>query len=140
AGVNVAIGTDGAAGNDSASVREELRWARTLQGARLGSTYLPPKQVLRMGTRAGRLALGWPKIGSLEVGQAADLAIFDLETLEFTGLWDPLTAFVANQATPAEHVFINGEQVVADYAITTIDTKAVIQHIKAHVRRLKERV
>jgi cytosine/adenosine deaminase-related metal-dependent hydrolase len=139
-GINVALGVDGSAGNDSSNLREEMRWARTMQGARPEATYLKPSQVLGMATRGGSLLLNWPAIGSLEVGKAADLAIFPLNTLEQAGSWDPLTAFVSTQATPAETVMINGRVILDKGEFTTVDLPHLLENVRASMRILRERL
>lgn len=119
--VNVAIGVDGSAGNDSSNVLEELRWARTLQGVRKDSTYLKPLDVLAMGTINGAKLLNWEnEIGSIEVGKAADIAMFDLDQVEYAGYTDPLTALVSCQARRADTVIVNGRVVVNNGTLMSI--------------------
>lgn len=114
-GVNVAIGVDGSAGNDSSNVLEELRWARILQGARKESTYLRPEQVLEMGTINGARLLNWEnEICSIEEKKVADIVIFNpFDKIEHAGAGSHLAnALISNQAVRAEIVLINGEVVV----------------------------
>ncbi len=139
AGINVAIGTDGSAGNDSSNVREELKWARTMQGVRRMSTYLSPIEALRMATRSGARLLNWPEIGSLAPGQAADIAVFSRDTLEQAGSWDPLAALVSTQATPAEAVIINGRMVVEDGQLCTVDAPEVVRDTNVSLKKLREK-
>ena len=137
-GVNVAIGTDGSAGNDSSNVREELRWARTMQGARPATTYLSPLDVLRMATVGGAGLLNWPEIGSLQPGKAADLVVFPMDTLEQAGSWDPLTAFVSTHAIPAEQVIINGRLVMENGQLRTVDELEIVRNTRLSLKKLRE--
>lgn len=126
--VNVAIGTDGAAGNDSSNVIEELRWARVLQGVRRESTYLKPNEVLKMGTTNGAKLLNWDdQIGSIEVGKCADIAIFNLnDRIEFAGaFWDPVTTLLSCQAQRADVVMVNGKIVVSDSELYTVSENSI---------------
>jgi 5-methylthioadenosine/S-adenosylhomocysteine deaminase len=79
AGVNVALGADGAACNNSLDAFHEMRLAGTLHLPRAGARAVPPSEVLAMATIRGARALGLEtEIGSLQVGKRADLAVVDL--------------------------------------------------------------
>lgn len=138
-GVNVAIGVDGSAGNDSSNMFEELRWARTLQGVRKESTYLKPLDTLRMGTINGAKALNWQRqIGSIEDGKAADIAIFDLDTVERAGAqWDPIISLIACQALRAFAVLVDGVLVVYEGKILRHSENRIVKRIKRYYCRLQ---
>jgi cytosine/adenosine deaminase-related metal-dependent hydrolase len=108
--INVSLGVDGSAGNDSSNLMEEMRWARTLAGARKESTYLPVMDVWRMGTINGARALQWEStIGSIAVGKCADLCWFDThDSLAHLGAWDTVGSLLSCQATKADMVMVNG--------------------------------
>ncbi|MEK9143756.1 MAG: amidohydrolase family protein [Patescibacteria group bacterium] len=126
--VNVGIGVDGSAGNDSSNMLEELRWARTMQGVRRESTYLKPETVFRMGTINGARALNWESvIGSIEVGKASDIAIFSLDGVESAGACDPITALLSTQARRANTVVVNGSVVVEHGRLLTISEEAIVK-------------
>lgn len=78
-GVNVGLGTDGAASNDSESVLGEMKIASLLQrGQSRNSAIMDPQTVLDMATVNGARALGRVDIGSIEVGKKADIVLLDL--------------------------------------------------------------
>ncbi len=136
-GVNVTIGVDGSAGNDSSNVLEELRWSRTLQGARKESTYLTPMQTLAMGTMGGAKLLNWDTdIGSLEEGKLADLAIFDLSSIEYAGMNDPVTALLSCQAKRAHTTIVNGKIVVSNGVLKTQNEENIIRNLQESLKRL----
>lgn len=136
-GVNVAVGVDGSAGNDSSNVLEELRWARILQGARRETTYLKPLEVLKMGTINGAKFLNWENaIGTIEEGKAADIAIFQLDSIESAGLWDPVTALVSTQARRADTVIVNGKIVVQDGHLVVVDEEKIVRKLNKRVMQL----
>lgn len=114
--INVAIGTDGSAGNDSSNLLEEMRWARTLQGIRPEATYLKPMDVFYMATMGGAKALRWDDmLGSLEPGKCADIVIFNLnDSISHVGVWDKVGSLISCQAKRADTVIINGRVVVAN--------------------------
>jgi len=115
-GVNIAIGTDGSAGNDSSNILEEMRWARTLQGIRPEATYLKPMDVFYMATMGGAKALRWDDmLGSIEAGKCADIVIFNLnDSISHVGAWDKVGSLISCQAKRADTVIINGRVVVAN--------------------------
>lgn len=115
-GVNIAIGTDGSAGNDSSNLLEEMRWVRTLQGIRSEATYLKPMDVFYMATMGGAKALCWEDmLGSIEPGKCADIVIFNLnDSISHVGVWDKVGSLISCQAKRADTVIINGRVVVAN--------------------------
>lgn len=129
-GVNIGIGVDGSAGNDSSNILEEIRWARTLQGARDGFTYLKPSQVLEMGIIGGAKVLGRDDIGSIEEGKAADIVIFDTrDKIGHAGaVCDPIGSLISSQAIPTEYVIVNGKIIVERGKLKTIDLQEIINN------------
>lgn len=76
AGINIALGTDGAASNNSLDMFKEMFLAATLQKAVLNdASILPAKQVLQMATKQGAKAIGMPNIGEIKVGYKADIIL-----------------------------------------------------------------
>lgn len=138
-GVNVAVGVDGSAGNDSSNMLEELRWARTLQGTRKESTYLRSLDVLAMGSIHGAKALNWENsVGSIEEGKIADLAMFDLShSIEHIGAYhDPITALLACQARRAYNTIVNGRIVVEAGVLQTKFEEAIFKRFQKNIVRL----
>lgn len=79
AGVNVALGTDGAASNNSTDMLETMKLAALIQkGAHRDASVITAGQVMGMATRGGARALGMQdRLGTLEVGRKADMVLFD---------------------------------------------------------------
>ncbi len=128
--VRIGIGVDGSAGNDSSNILEELRWARTLQGAR-GRNYLDAYKVLEIGSKGGADLLNRDDIGTIEIGKAADIVIFDPRCeIGMAGSHDPVSSLISSQAIPARHVFVNGRHVVKDYELLTVNLNEIIKNQK----------
>src|SRR5690606_9287657 len=96
AGVNVAIGTDGAASNNDLDLLGEIRTAALLAKAvHQDASALGAHRALRMATLNGARALGLEQdCGSLEVGKWADLTAFDLSGLYQQPLYDPVSQLI----------------------------------------------
>lgn len=126
-GVSISIGVDGSASNDSSNILEEMRWARTLQGARSGFTYLKSSQVLEMGTIGGAKVLNRDELGSIEEGKAADIAIFDTNKISHAGATsDPIGSLITCQAIQAEYVIVNGKIIIEKGKLITGDLQEII--------------
>ena len=128
AGVPVGLGVDGSASNDSGSLIGEMRQAMLLQRVRYGAGALTARQALEIATIGGAQVLNRRDIGQIAPGMAADLAIFDLNRLEFAGaLHDPVAALAFCGPVAPQHTIVNGRFVVRDGRLTTIDLGALIR-------------
>lgn len=115
AGINVGIGTDGAASNNRMDLLAELRLAALLaKGASGDPSALPAAQALEAATLGGARALGLDRhIGSLEAGKDADIAAFDLAAVETQPLYDPLSQITyAAGREQVSDVWVAGQPVV----------------------------
>ncbi len=134
AGVNVAIGTDGAASNNDLDVLGETRTAALLAKAVAGSaTALSAHRALRMATLNGARALGMEdEIGSLQVGKVADLVAFDLSRLAQQPVYDPVSQLIyASSRECVQHLWVAGQQLVDNGHLTRMDETDLIRRAHA---------
>jgi 5-methylthioadenosine/S-adenosylhomocysteine deaminase len=130
AGVNVALGTDGAASNNDLDMLSEMRTAALLaKGVAQEATALPAAAALRMATLNGARALGLDsRIGSLEAGKAADLVAIDLSTVPTQPVYDPISQIVyAAGREQVTDVWVNGRRLLQDRKLTALDETAVLE-------------
>jgi len=122
-GITVGIAVDGSASNDSSDFLGEMRNALLLQRVRYGSDALSARQVFEMASKHGARVLGFPKIGVLAEGYAADIACFDVHRLDYAGaLNDPLAALLfCGYAHTTDYTIVNGKVVVDGGHLTGID-------------------
>jgi 5-methylthioadenosine/S-adenosylhomocysteine deaminase len=128
AGVNVGIGTDGAASNNRLDMFTEMRQAALLAKALSGDpTVLPADRVLEMATLNGARALGLNgRIGSLTPGKAADVVAVDFGKPELAPCYEPVSHLVyAASRQDVSHVWVAGEMLVEDGVLTNAELREV---------------
>ena len=120
AGVKVGLGVDGSASNDSSNLMEGARHALMLNRLRYDAT-VTHFDVLRWATAGSAACLGRSDIGTIAEGKQADLALFTLDELRFSGAHDPLAALILCGAHRADRVMIAGKWTVEDGMPVGID-------------------
>ena len=129
AGVNVCLGTDGAASNNDLDMLGEMRTAALLaKGVAGRADAVTAGQALEMATLNGARALGLAdEIGSIEVGKWADLCCVDLERPATWPVYDPVAQLVyATSRDQVEDVWVAGRRMVSDGRLVRMDEAAII--------------
>lgn len=139
--MRIGIGVDGSASNDTNSFIGEVRLATLLQRVKYGADALTSREALAMASMGGARVLRMDSdIGSIEVGKAADLIMWDLDTLEFAGgLHDPFTAPVLCDAKQVSLNMVNGRVLIENGQFTNIDVRALVARQNAIAAHLMAR-
>lgn len=143
-GVRLGVGTDGAASNNDLDMFEEMRLAALLaKGATFDPTALPARDALLMATRWGAEAVGLETItGSLEPGKRADLIVLDHRPFHNTPHFnrDPNGVYsqvvYASQAADVRHTMVNGQWLMRDRQLLTLDEADIRAQATAYARRM----
>ena len=136
AGAAVGLGVDGSASNDGSNLVNELRMATYIQRLRYGSSRVSHFDALRWATQGSARCLGRQDIGEINVGMMADLALFKLDEIQFSGSHDPLAALVLCGAHRADKVMVNGKWRVNDGQIVGLDLAQLMCDHKAAAKQL----
>jgi 5-methylthioadenosine/S-adenosylhomocysteine deaminase len=124
AGINVALGTDGAASNNDLDMFSEMRSAALLaKGVANNASALPAAKALSMATINGARALGLQQeTGSLEPGKSADVVAVDLNRINTQPIYHPISQLVyAAGREQVNHVWVAGRHLVSEGSLTTLD-------------------
>ena len=139
AGVNVCLGTDGAASNNDLDLLGEMQSAALLaKGVAGDAAALPATTALRMATLNGAKALGLDKdIGSLIPGKWADLTAVDLSGPETQPVHDPLSALVYSAGRQqVSDVWVAGKRLLQDRRLTQMELPAILERAAAWGARI----
>ncbi|SDG03543.1 5-methylthioadenosine/S-adenosylhomocysteine deaminase [Halorubrum xinjiangense] len=141
AGVTVGLGTDGAASNNDLDVFDEMRDAAMLgKLAADDASAVPAAAVVEMATDGGADALNLPG-GRIEAGAAADLAVVDLDAPHLTPVHDPVSHLAyAARGSDVRHTVCDGDVLMRDREVLTLDAEAVQQRAADAARDLVDRV
>ena len=126
AGAPIGLGVDGSASNDASNMILEARQALYLQRLRYGAEKITPELALGWATTGSAKLLGRDDLGQLAVGKQADLALFKLDELRFSGSHDPLSAMLLCGADRADRVMVRGRWQVVDGQIEGLDVAGLI--------------
>lgn len=140
-GVHVGLAVDGSASNDASDMLGEARQALLLQRVRYGSAGVTAREVLKIATAGGAGVLGFPEAGAIAPGMLADIALFDVMKLEFSGaLSDPVAALLfSGYDHGVDHLIVNGRQVVRHRRLVGFDEDRIRVEASRAAKRLYEK-
>lgn len=124
AGVAVGLGTSGGGSNDAGHLLADARLA--MQVSSLTGRTLTAREALMAATAGSAIGLGRPDLGRIQVGAAADLAIWDVSGVADAGVADPIAGLLwASPGRRPRDVLVAGEHVVRDGALVHADERAL---------------
>lgn len=141
-GITVALGTDGAASNNTLDMFESMKVCALLHKVGKGDpSATPAYDVLEYATIKGALALGMGgEVGSLEVGKKADIILVDLKKPNLTPLSNPVSHLVYSASgSDVDTVIVNGRIIMENRAIRTLDKEEVLRYAQEQALALLDR-
>lgn len=137
AGVPVGLGVDGSASNDSGNLMAEARQGMLMQRVSKGADAMSAREALHIATRGGAEVLGRDDCGQIAVGKRADIAMWDITSIEMAGSWDPIAILLAGPQK-VHNLLVEGRQIVRDGILTTVDLPLAIERQNNRVGALLE--
>ena len=137
AGLRIGLGVDGSASNDASNLMQEVRAAFLLQRSRYGVQAVSHTDALRWATKGSAACVGRNDIGEIAVGKMADLALFKLDELRFSGSGDPLAALVLCGAHRVDRLMVAGRWAVENGEIAGLDLRDLMARHSAAARGLQ---
>ena len=141
ANIALAIGTDGAASNNDLDMFGEVKTAALLaKGVSQDARAMPAIEALTLATLGGARALGIDNItGSLLPGKAADIQAIDFNSLSSQPVFDPISHLVyCAKSSHVSHVWVNGQYLLKEGKLTTLNEEALINQAKAWSSAMSE--
>jgi cytosine/adenosine deaminase-related metal-dependent hydrolase len=126
AGCPVGLGVDGSASNDSSNMLAEARQALLLQRLAHGAAALSVRDALHMATVEGARCLGRDDIGSLEPGKRADVALFDLRGIGYSGAGDAVSALLLCAPARVSTLLVEGRVVVEGGELRALSLERIL--------------
>ena len=128
-GVNVGLAVDGSASNDTSDILGEARQAMLVHRVKSGVSSMPARAALRMATRGGAAVIGRDDIGQLAAGKAADLAIFDVDRIDYAGsAGDPVASLLFCGASHrTKWTVVDGAVVVKEGRLVNADEGDIVR-------------
>ena len=139
-GLTVGIGTDGSASNNNLDLFGEMDTGIKLQSIRYGEDSLTAMDMLKLATVGGARALGLEdKIGTLEEGKRADIIAIDLKKPHFYPHYNLVSHLVyAAQGPDVRFVMCEGQVLMEDYKIKTLNTEEIYRETLAFEKQIKQ--
>jgi cytosine/adenosine deaminase-related metal-dependent hydrolase len=136
-GIPVGLAVDGSASNDSSNMLGELRQAMLLSRIGFGANAMSARQAIDLATSGSASVLGRKELGTLDVGQAADISIFDVDRIDFAGAADPIAGLLfCGNSQRAWVVIVNGKVVVEEGRLLTGDESHITRAAQTQSKRL----
>jgi 5-methylthioadenosine/S-adenosylhomocysteine deaminase len=143
AGINVGLGTDGAASNNDLDMWEEMRLAALLQKIEnMDPAVLPARQVLAMATIEGATAIGLSEeLGSIKAGKRADIIQVSTEDVHYVPTFDIVSHLVyVSDEQDVTTVVVDGRILMKNQEILTIETKKLKERAVELAARIKNKL
>ncbi len=140
AGMTVSIGVDGSASSESGSMIQEVNLSWLIHRTQQGASATTLEECLIWSSENGAKILGLDSVGTIEVGKAADLVLYDLNHYRYYGMHDNLhSPILGGEPISIKASFVNGLKVVENGQVVNLDEEALHQRILGNLNKLKHK-
>jgi 8-oxoguanine deaminase len=141
AGMRITVGVDGSASAESASMIQELNLAWLLQRGVHGASATELSQCLDWGSSNAATMLGLDDIGTIAIGKACDIVLYDISHYRYQGLHSVEQApLLCGEPVIVKHSFVNGRRVIVDGDIVGLDEEKLRHSVQDGLQRLRSRL
>lgn len=137
AGCNIGLAVDGSASNDCSNMIQEVRQSLLQQRLRNGAQKITAERVLGYATTGSAAVLHRPRIGQIAVGMQADLALFDLDELRFSGVGSPLDGLITCGAFQVDKLMVAGKWLIENSQHCSILNQQIMQKHQLLAKKLQ---
>jgi cytosine/adenosine deaminase-related metal-dependent hydrolase len=134
------LGVDGSASNDCSNMIQEVRQAFLLNRLQYGASRFGHIEALNLATSGSAACLGRTDVGEIKVGSQADLAMFKLNELRFSGVGDPLAALILCNAHKVDNLMIAGKWKISNGDFLDSDIKTLQARHDSLAQKLRSTV
>ncbi len=139
AGCRFGLAVDGSASNDCSNLAQEARQSLLQQRLRYGADAITAEMVLDWATRGSASLLHRSDIGEIAIGKQADLAVFNLDEIRFSGAGDPIAAIVTCGAHRAERVMVAGEWLIENTQHRMVQEQELTRQHRTLAKKIQSR-
>lgn len=140
AGCHIGLAVDGSASNDCSNMIQEVRQSLLQQRLRYGAEVITAERVLGYATTGSAAVLHRPSIGQISIGKQADLALFSLDELRFSGVGSPLDGLVMSGAYQVDKLMVAGKWLVENTEHCTIISNQIMEKHQILAKKIQDQV
>ncbi|WP_293759772.1 8-oxoguanine deaminase [uncultured Paraglaciecola sp.] len=139
AGCNIGLAVDGSASNDSSNMIQEVRQSLLQQRLRYGAEVITAERVLGYATSGSAAVLQRPSIGKFAIGMQADLALFSLDELRFSGVGSPLDGLITCGAYQVDKLMVAGKWLIENAEHSTVLSRQLMEKHQLLAKKIQNK-
>jgi 8-oxoguanine deaminase len=139
AGCNIGLAVDGSASNDCSNMIQEVRQSLLQQRLRYGAQVMTAERVLGYATSGSAAVLQRPNIGKFDIGMQADIALFSLDELRFSGVGSPLDGLITCGAYQVDRLMVAGKWLIENTEHSTVFNRQIMEKHQLLAKKIQNK-
>jgi 8-oxoguanine deaminase len=139
AGCNIGLAVDGSASNDCSNMIQEVRQSLLQQRLRYGAQVMTAERVLGYATSGSAAVLQRPNIGKFDIGMQADIALFSLDELRFSGVGSPLDGLITCGAYQVDRLMVAGKWLIENTEHSTVFNRQLMEKHQLLAKKIQNK-